>query len=132
GRLLRVRELLRDSGGERVEGDVASEAHALVRKLPQHRLAARAAVDVLLRAVPVGALQFPRREPAYAHGRAAGPGASQIAHHGSSPSGRAMPGSASARAARAAARKSRNRLRTVGKLRPVACAISAWVSSSTK
>ena len=33
---------------------------------------------------------------------------------------------------RAAARKSRSRLRTVGRLRPVACAISAWVSSSTK
>ena len=52
-RLLRVRELLRHSRGERLEGDVAGEARPLVGQLPQDGLAARATVDVLLGAVPI-------------------------------------------------------------------------------
>src|SRR5207253_1313788 len=114
------------------EGDVAAEPRAFVGELGQHRLAARAAVNVLLGALAVGALKLARQKAPDAHGRASHPGAPQVDHHGSSPSGSTMPGSASARAARAAARNSRSRLRTVGRLRPVASAISACVSSSTK
>jgi len=130
---LRAGQLLGDAGRQLVEGEVSRQQGALAHQLALRRLAAGADDEVRLGPGVLVAEELAGLEAPDAHRRAGDAGAAEVEVHGSSSgSGRVMSGKASRSAPRAEARKSRSRLRTVGRLRSVASAISACVSSSTK